>query len=482
MHRCTVVLSLLLVVCTAPSSSQSFDRFIARARSLPASDRGALVDSFMTAVPSFPFIESDSIAHFIYRGSASSVTVPGDANGWNPNASSMENLQGTDFWYRTDRFEPDARLDYKFVLGGGIWILDQLNPHTVSGGFGPNSELRMPRYMPHPEIEYYPDIPHGSMWDTTLSSATLGNSRRVRIYTPPSYSTSTDSFPVILFHDGLEYISLAWANNVLDYLIVHRGIKPVIAVFVPPVNRTPEYMGNQVAAFSRFIVDSVMGFVDRRYRTRRAPLDRAVMGASAGGNISLYLAYNYPEEFGNAAAQSSYVDPSLAGQYRNDPRLGLHVYLDIGTYDQAILIPMVRSFHSLVLSAGYSVQYGEYHEGHSWGNWRTRIGDALRMFIPGPASAVPRDERSHPGFELNQNYPNPANPGTTFRFSLSKPGEVSLKVFDSLGREVATLARGYEAAGTHVVSFDGSWLPAGVYYCRLQSGEGMLTRRLVLLK
>jgi len=62
-----------------------------------------------------------------------------------------------------------------------------------------------------------------------------------------------------------------------------------------------------------------------------------------------------------------------------------------------------------------------------------------------------------------------------FRFSLSKPGEVSLKVFDSLGREVATLARGYEAAGTHVVSFDGSWLPAGVYYCRLQSGEWMFT-------
>ncbi|MFQ6092770.1 MAG: hypothetical protein ACE5OR_08830 [bacterium] len=70
----------------------------------------------MDAVESFPYIEQDMFARFIYRGEANRVNAPGDANAWDPNAYPMRRVSGTDFWYITQTFEADARLDYKFVL------------------------------------------------------------------------------------------------------------------------------------------------------------------------------------------------------------------------------------------------------------------------------------------------------------------------------------------------------------------------------
>ncbi len=127
-----------LIALPVPSSAADqpgplFQAFIDRVNAAQAGDRTAIVDSFITATHAYPFIE-DSIAQFIYRGSASSITIPGDANGWDPNFYPMIKLSTTDLWYYPKTFERDARLDYKFVLNGSSWILDPLNPHQVAGG------------------------------------------------------------------------------------------------------------------------------------------------------------------------------------------------------------------------------------------------------------------------------------------------------------------------------------------------------------
>ena len=95
---------------------------------------------------------------------------------------------------------------------------------------------------------------------------------------------------------------------------------------------------------------------------------------------------------------------------------------------------------------------------------------------------------------LEQNYPNPFNPGTRIQYSLpSQSSEyaegrvgvgslVTLKVFDVLGREVATLVNEEKKPGTYEVSFDASSLPSGVYYYRLQSGNFVDTKKLTVLK
>jgi N-acetylneuraminic acid mutarotase len=85
-------------------------------------------------------------------------------------------------------------------------------------------------------------------------------------------------------------------------------------------------------------------------------------------------------------------------------------------------------------------------------------------------------------YELSQNYPNPFNPTTTIRFSVPTSTLLSLKVYNILGQEVATLAEGLHAAGTYNVKWDASNFATGVYFYRLQSNNFAETKKLLLLK
>ncbi len=86
------------------------------------------------------------------------------------------------------------------------------------------------------------------------------------------------------------------------------------------------------------------------------------------------------------------------------------------------------------------------------------------------------------GFELWQNYPNPFNPSTTISFALPGQTNTSLRVYDILGKEIATLVNGNLQAGTYEVRFDASGLASGTYIYRLQTGEQVATRRMMLVR
>jgi hypothetical protein len=92
------------------------------------------------------------------------------------------------------------------------------------------------------------------------------------------------------------------------------------------------------------------------------------------------------------------------------------------------------------------------------------------------------DNRIPSVMTLAQNYPNPCNPSTTIVFSISASAHVSLKVFDLLGKEVATLANDQLVPGSHTRTFDASRLSSGVYFYRLQVGTSIQTRKLLLVK
>jgi hypothetical protein len=85
-------------------------------------------------------------------------------------------------------------------------------------------------------------------------------------------------------------------------------------------------------------------------------------------------------------------------------------------------------------------------------------------------------------FELSQNFPNPFNPATTISYSVPVGSDVSLKVFDALGREVANLVDGFVQAGNYQESFDASSLASGIYFYRLTAGSFTDSKKLILLK
>ena len=83
---------------------------------------------------------------------------------------------------------------------------------------------------------------------------------------------------------------------------------------------------------------------------------------------------------------------------------------------------------------------------------------------------------------LSQNYPNPFNPSTKINFDIVKPGFVSLKVFDILGKEVATLVSENLSAGSYETDFDGSNLSSGVYFYRIETNEFTQVKKMILNK
>ncbi len=85
-------------------------------------------------------------------------------------------------------------------------------------------------------------------------------------------------------------------------------------------------------------------------------------------------------------------------------------------------------------------------------------------------------------FQLQQNYPNPFNPATTIEFALPKQSNVTLKLFDILGREVATLVDAELESGVHKINFDGQDLASGIYFYRIHAEGFLKTKKLMLLK
>lgn len=467
-----------------------FRAFINRALAAPEADRPALVDSFLHPISSFPLIELDNYVYFIYRGSAGQVNIPGDFSNWDPNACPMSRLEGTNFWYRQEIFESDARLDYKFVLNGSQWILDPRNPRRVSGGFGPNSELAMPEYVDPLEIEYYRNIAHGSLHDTTFSSTNLHNSRRIQIYTPPAYeSVPGDSFPVIVIHDGAEFLSLANAKNILDFLIADKRIQPVIAVFVPPVNRNDEYAFTKTNQFSAFIVDELMPAIDSKYRTRRNPAWRAMAGISFGGLISTQICFDHPECFGLCAPLSPAYWPkemAVLNSVINGPTKNLKIYLDWGKYEPSIMT-LARGLRDFLIFAEYEISWNEWPEGHSWGSWRAHLDLALEYFFPPDISDVDELIQQPTWFHIMQNYPNPFNPSTTIRYFLAKKSKVTLEIYNLNGQLINILVNIEQTAGEKSVQWNGcdhsgQRVSSGIYFYRLQTPDNVMVRKLLLVK
>jgi hypothetical protein len=93
-----------------------------------------------------------------------------------------------------------------------------------------------------------------------------------------------------------------------------------------------------------------------------------------------------------------------------------------------------------------------------------------------PNSVIPKKH------ELAQNYPNPFNPTTEIRFAIPKAEQVEIKVFNTLGQEVATLVNKVMAAGAYRIEFEAWSLPSGTYFYRLQTPNFQAVKKMMLLR
>ena len=86
------------------------------------------------------------------------------------------------------------------------------------------------------------------------------------------------------------------------------------------------------------------------------------------------------------------------------------------------------------------------------------------------------------GYSLEQNYPNPFNPSTTIKYQIPELSFVTIKVYDVLGNEITTLVNEEKPAGNFEVEFNASNLTSGIYFYRIQAGDFVETKKMVLMK
>ncbi|MFA5834308.1 MAG: alpha/beta hydrolase-fold protein [Bacteroidota bacterium] len=391
---------LVLTLCSI-ATAQTFQAVVQKLEQSPVEQRRRIIEQYLNTKQFSPIIENDSVLHIVLYGLADSVFVNGNLQRWLA-PDRLERIPcGTySFFYRTYIVPSDARLDYQLIING-VTKLDPQNPLISPSGFGPHSEIRMPKFITSPYLAFRNDIPHGVidslaplMKIPSPLNHYLPSPRAIKVYRPAGYDTLAN-LASVYFHDGFDAVDFALAGTFIDNLIDEKKIEPLIAVFIPSVQRQDEYIGNKLEQFVRYVADDIVPMIDILYKTEPSPLKRAVMGISNGGHVSLYMALRRPDVFLNAGGQSSTITPWLVDltkkQYdahRIDPQLKL--YLDCGRYDIIGEDPWFGKFEFLELNRNYSNVLSSFHiphyfkevnDGHEWGNWRQRMPDMLIYFF-----------------------------------------------------------------------------------------------------
>jgi enterochelin esterase-like enzyme len=327
-----------------------------------------------------PFVAGGE-ALFLWRGEANTVALAGDHTGWDPRGAPLERLAPLDLWLRREKLPSDARVDYKLVVDGD-WRLDPVNPLRQRGGFGDNSELQMPGYVPSPWVLRFRNVPEGRwLAGGEVGAGALG-AIQYRVWAPPGVEED-GAYPTLYVLDGHEYADseLGALREVLDNLVAAGRIEPVLAVFVDPrvggENRRGEhYLMNQ--QFARFLSGALRETVERV-----APADprreaRGVIGTSLGGLCTAYLAVEAGDTFGLFAAQSPALQaaggnfvPELRRRPPDAERFWVGTGTLLDTEDEA------RTLAAELEGLGIPVRYVEAQEGHSWGQWRAQLPDVL---------------------------------------------------------------------------------------------------------
>lgn len=222
-----------------------------------------------------------------------------------------------------------------------------------------------------------------------------GRVHAVRVYLPPGYDENTlRRYPVLYMQDGqnLFFPEEAFGGNewcvdeTMDRLDRMNAVRKAIVVGVAPAGRMLDYTSPGYGPYGAFLVGTLKPAIDARFRTRAGPDDTVVMGSSLGGVVSLYLAWQFPDVFGNAACLSSTFgfQDDLFERIAREPRRNVRLYLDSGwprdNFDAT------NAMRDLLVHRGYRLgvdllQFSFPDGLHAEGSWAGRIHVPFQFFF-----------------------------------------------------------------------------------------------------
>ena len=360
----------------------------------------AAVDRFLARHPA-PIVEGPRCT-FLFRGEADEVHLVHRVLGL-PDRLPLRRLRGTDLWSAVLELPEGSRVEYQLEVRRGEHterFNDPLNPHRSHSPVGGSSVVFATGYVDPEWAQHDPEARPGELVETTVPSRALRRDARVTLYLPARYRR-TSSYPLLVVHDGGDYLRYAAAKTVLDNLIHRLEVAELVAAFLHPRDRLVEYADS--TAHARFVTGELLPHLERRHPLAGQPAGRCLMGASFGAVAALSTAYRHRDTYGSLLLQSgSFLFTDIGtheggpvfdravrftNRYRARPRaVADRVFISCGVYEP--LIVRNRSMVPVLSGTGMRVRYVESRDGHSWENWRDRLRDGLTWVFPGPQKLV----------------------------------------------------------------------------------------------
>jgi enterochelin esterase family protein len=397
---------------TPPAKSPTIQ---ALAQRLGAGDAQAL-DVFWSKLANdhTPLVEPDSdgysLVTFLWRGDkqTKNVVVITPLALINFDDAVMQNLPGTDVWYKTYRVRDDAGMSYRFAVNDSLvpfdrepnffarmktWQIDPNNPRKFDVGMGITaSVLELPGAPSDKWTQKSATTPQGSLTKYDFSSEVLHNQRSAWIYTPAGFDASK-TYPLLVIMDGDSYTSLIPMPTILDNLIAAKVIPPVVAVLLgnaPDNARETEMNCNKT--WSDALAKEVLPWLRSRQNLKFTDGNLTIIGDSLTGLAAACAAHDYPKLFGKVISQSGsyYRAPDgeepewLARHLATEPPIPVQFYLEIGLLETApvpsrdpSMLTANRHLRDVLTAKGNHVHYVEHYSGHEHLSWRATIADAL---------------------------------------------------------------------------------------------------------
>jgi len=351
------------------------------------------VTAFLAERP-FPLIEPGA-ATFAWRGGAERVELVRFIHA-SASRTGFERLADTDLWLLRLPVENDGRFEYKLALGRAgseEWIVDPLNPARAEDPFGQNSVCRTFGYA-RPAWSEPRGAPAGHVESLPVESRVFGETRVEKVYLPARYAAGSPC-PLVVIHDGDDFMTYADLAVSLDNLIDAGDIPPVVAALVQSRDRTGEYPRGRRHA--RYLVHELLPALSARYAISERPLDRVLLGASLGAVASLATAFRYPGCFGGLVLKSgSFVLDERKLERRTHPVFHRVARL-VRALRRAPPLPPTRAFvstgeleglaednralASFLRERGVDVLFKSAWDGHHWHNWRDQLRDGLMWVL-----------------------------------------------------------------------------------------------------
>ena len=326
---------------------------------------------------------------FVWRGQPDgAVSVTGSWSDWAPGAVPLVRVGESDVFAGEATLPQSERHEYKVVVGE-TFVEDRLARNVVWDRIDHHGPGEMNAVL-HPEAG---DAARGRLvaWRDVPGVATA-DTRDVFAYLPAAYDAGDcAAFPVIEIHDGNESLTRVPFQDAADVTYAETPAAAAVLVFVAlhaQDERMSEYTfgdGTEGDAYVAFLRDELRPYESARLRTCSAAADRGIAGASLGGLISAYAAFQSPEAWGFVGSQSGsffWEDEALVSRAAADPVVDVRWYVDHGCPDDNCASN--QALVAALESRGYAVEHLEEANGqHDWAYWQKRLPTLLRAFRDG---------------------------------------------------------------------------------------------------